>query len=728
MEAEEEAVPAEFPEEGPPSEEEAVPAEFPEEDFGNLEALEDEGFNLDFEELGEHFGIAGEEVEAEPVVAGEAEAGGVEDLHAGEEDYEIADDEFEAVKQTLNTLPRNLKLAIEELIGEKGLSGDRLRSLVALLISGASAKEIAALVSRITGKKIEIPAGYERKTGEEFEAVRGTFSYAFRQNILPMLRIFIPAVLAALLLIWVGVRFVYKPIKAWTLYKTGYEEIAEERFDSANSYFDHAYSIHQVKKWFYEYAEGFIEEKKYRYAEEKYQQLLDDYPEEREGRLNLARLQGMNLGKYEEAEKQLGILLSEDRYDRGALLLSGDMYMQWAITAPEHYEDARLAYATLISYYGQKDEYLFRMLRYFIRTDNYKEVIRLKNRYEAAEDVDIDPVAYAELGGYLIDKGELADVRSILFRSLEVDETVPEIHYNLARLFRKNENFSEEITALHNAIRYLEEEEARTPDREGMLIDSYTRLGERLYDQEKYLDAETYFLKAREHYEKALRMKLLSPKPEYGRIYARLGDLYYYQDGDLDTARVLYNLAEDNRYSTPDLEFKCGYIQYQKEDFKDALLRFYDAGEGFSTDENLLYATGNALFERGDFFAAQGYYDHLIDILENRKKNISHFLIDERPDHRALVENLMKVYNNQGVTLYNLSLKTGDKTKVGDALYYFTKSIELHDSLTRNPQTLEAAESVNLAFLNSRSILYPVGNYNLQIYRDIPRDMTELFY
>ncbi|MBN2051574.1 MAG: hypothetical protein JW760_14070 [Spirochaetales bacterium] len=701
-----------------------------EESFGDLEALDEEGFNLDFDELGDHFGITEEEAvpETAAVAPAAAEAEGVEDFHEGEEEYSLEDEEFDAVKATLNTLPRNLKLAVCELIGEKALGGERLRNLLGLLIAGASAREIAAQVSRITGKKIEIPAQYEKKTGVEFEAEKGTFAYAFKQNILPMLRIFVPALLGAALLLFVGIRFIYRPIKSWTLYKTGYEEMYQERYDSSEGYFDRAGEVWKFKKWYYHYAEGYIDRKEFYRAESTYLRLLQDFPEERQGRLDLAELQGMVLGKYEEAEAQLGVLLDEDRYDKDALLLLGDMNMQWALLDQSRYEHARKAYAGLISQYGQLDLYLFRMLRYFIRTDNYEEVIRLKERYEHNLKAEIDPVIYAEMGGYLIDKDELADVRDILFRAMDIDETVPEIHYNLARLFRENKDFTEEGKALDKAIHFLETGTARNPFREGMLIDSYIRKGERLYERAEYLDAEDYLIMARQHYENALRSRILSPEPEYGRLYARLGDIYYYQDGDFDTADVLYNLAEGNFYTTPDIDFKRGFIRYQREDFKEALLRFHDAGEGFSTNENLIFATANSLFERGDFFAAQGHYDHLIDILEQEKRNVYAFLLDERPDHRALIENLMKVYNNQGVTLYNLSLKTGNQSLIGEALYYFTESLELYDVLNRDPETLEAGQNVNLAYLNSRSILYPVGNYRLRIYRPIPRDMNELFF
>jgi len=50
--------------------------------------------------------------------------------------------------------------------------------------------------------------------------------------------------------------------------------------------------------------------------------------------------------------------------------------------------------------------------------------------------------------------------------------------------------------------------------------------------------------------------------------------------------------------------------------------------------------------------------------------------------------------------------------------------MEAFDQLTRDPVTQISPPSVNLAFVNMRNILYPVPNYELQIYADLPRDMT----
>jgi len=103
-------------------------------------------------------------------------------------------------------------------------------------------------------------------------------------------------------------------------------------------------------------------------------------------------------------------------------------------------------------------------------------------------------------------------------------------------------------------------------------------------------------------------------------------------------------------------------------------------------------------------------------------------LLDERPDHYALIENLMKTYNNLGVTIDSLYRRSEDPDKFGDALLYLTKSSEYYDWLTRDPETLERSESMNLGFLNSRALLYPLAGHSTRIFQDLPKDLSDLFF
>jgi tetratricopeptide (TPR) repeat protein len=240
------------------------------------------------------------------------------------------------------------------------------------------------------------------------------------------------------------------------------------------------------------------------------------------------------------------------------------------------------------------------------------------------------------------------------------------------------------------------------------------------------LEAEKKLVEAMELYEDALRRDRVSPEAQFGEIYSNLGDIYYYVSADFDVALTDYLSAERNGYSSPDLYYKIGNIRYIREEFEGALLRMYQAAGDYSANLNLMYATANTLFRRGNYAAAQGYYLHIVDILEARRKNIEILRPEERPDHRALIENLQKVYNNLGVAVYNISQQTGEESKVSTSLVYLMRSSEFFDRLARNQETMVRPQSKNLAYLNTRSILYPLPDFELELYNPLPRDMQDL--
>ena len=725
--------------EGLPAEEEIS---FPEGEQVDLEAPAEimegaEEYALDefsLEGWGEAFAVE-EEVEAPPALEEEipAEVPAAEEqfpeeiAFPGAEELTFTGKQFAAIKRTLSHLPRNLKVAIEELIAEKGLEGEDLHSLLALLIEGAPPTAIAERVSRLTGQRIVLPKSFERLTGVAFEERRRTFGYAFRENILPILRVVVLTLLFLGLLAFLGYRYVYRPLYANYLYRQGYSQIEKERYRMANDSFDRATSVWIFKNWFYRYAQGFTEEKQFQLAAEKYEQLLGRFPGDRTGKLSYASLLTFDLAGYEKADKLIDEVLTEDMKDYDALLAKGDNYLEWAQEDESRYADARFAYASIIDYYGEKDEVLFRMMRYFVRTDKFDETRTLKNYLDDKKNLRVEPElyasTYAELAGYWIDKGQYDSIPSMLFKAMEEKMNEPGIHYQLARYYRYVQDPGEEEKALAAAIQLLEGMQPLDKKHLFMVIDSYNRRGETFWRKDEYLEAEEYFQKAIDRIEDAQRRKIFGQREEFGLAYKNYGDIYYYISHDLEPALDLYLKAVNNRYETPDLDYKMGYIHYAADRYEDALLNFSKVIDQRPTNQNGLYALANSLYLRGYYSSAQGYYLRLLNLLETREERIPYLQVYENPEHNALVEYIMKVYNNLGVTLKQLSDRSRDPEKESKALVNMTFSSERFDLLSRDPVTVERGLTKNLAYLNQGGILYPTSDFQLQIYTRLPIDL-----
>jgi tetratricopeptide (TPR) repeat protein len=176
------------------------------------------------------------------------------------------------------------------------------------------------------------------------------------------------------------------------------------------------------------------------------------------------------------------------------------------------------------------------------------------------------------------------------------------------------------------------------------------------------------------------------------------------------------------------------YIHYQRNRLSEALLELHDVVEARRNDLRALYAMANTLYLRGDFFAAQGFYSRLVELLEERRRSIPLLRPEEDPEHQALLALGVRAYNNLGVTLERLAQAGRSPERQSQALAELTRSMEYYDLLSRDPETLVRALRRNregmplsgdLAYLNSREIVYPDSSFALEIHKDIPKDLDE---
>ena len=681
--------------------------------------------------------------------AGAAPAARAAAPEVGEEEFGITERRFAVLQRTLAALPRNLKMAIEELIAEKGLTGPDLRLLTDLLADGAAPALLAEEASRITGRRIRLPRGYEKLTGLAFEEERRTFAFGLRENIWPIVRAAVLSLLFLGLLSFLGYRYIYRPMAAYALYRQGHAQILKERYKLAEERFAKANAIIRYKGWYLRYAESYMNKRQYPLAADKYELLLRHYPLDRQGTLRYAYLLTYSIFGYERADQILGEYTGEypvkgprRRHvpragfrDADILLARGDNYLEWAEEKPEHYENARLQYASILDYYGERDEVLLRMMRYFIRVQppHLRETRDLYTLLEAKDKkrrLEVNPEffagVYAELAGFWFDQKVYDGVREALLAALKRDKFHPESHYQLARYYRYLKDPVEERKALVNAIDLLEDSSPFTRKRLLALIDSYNRLGETYWRDREYLNAEKYYQLAVERIEAGQRQRVLSQGKDLGLPYKNRGDLYYYVSRDLGTAMELYRKAEENLYRSDELDYQMGYIRYAQEDYEQALLRFTKVVDSQPTSENTLFALANAMYLQGYYSSAQGYYLRLLDLQEVRRDRIPFLSPADNSEHRALLEYIMKVYNNLGVTTMRLSERGRDPVRQARALANLTFSSEYFDLLTRNPETGERGLTRNLAYLNQRSILYPTRSFELELYGRLPLDLAAI--
>jgi tetratricopeptide (TPR) repeat protein len=668
------------------------------------------------------------------------------------EEIALTQEDVDKLLKTLSSYPLNLRVACEELIAEQVILPQQLSKLIRLLVNGAPVRETAAHAESILGKTIVIPRGFEKMTGAAFEAEQASFAYIFVHNFLPVLRLF--AFIAALLvsIIYLGYKFIYIPLKAESIYQRGYERIPAGEYQRANELFHEAFTLHRKKKWFYSYAEAFRDQRRYMLAEGKYDELLRFYPRDKKGVLDYSYLETYYLMNYDKANRLLQQQLLDyapDDYD--GLLAAGDNFLAWADSDPsrfyDKYEDARFCYARLLELYKWQPQLVERMMRYFIRTDNLREVLYLRVWFENDRKRLLSPESISELGGYLLDKQleqprgvpnpyveSIESVRDMLLGAVREKPELPEPHYHLARYYNNLGNVYEERLTLENAVRAFNLVDAESVRRRLYRVDTYYRYANILVNNKEFFPAEEQLVRGIELYEDYVTRNLISTSPQLGQLYAAKGDIeYFVKSGNMEAALNDYRIAERYGYAPPEIKYRMGSAYYQLEDWRNALEYLFRASAELPLNRRLLHALGNVTYQRGDYFAAQGYYNRLLDILENQRVRLPVLLPNDGPEFLELGIRLMMARNNAGVVYEALAEQTGNRDYRSRAIALYAESAQAWDSITRNPQSMErmrladtpGAPGVNLGYLNANNLLRPANNYSPQVFPRIDKDVLE---
>lgn len=655
----------------------------------------------------------------------------------------FTDEEYKKFQQNLAEYPLNVRVAVEDFIIRDEFTDDAIFELLEKIRDKEPVRAVASHLEKMMDITLSVPRDFERRTASQYEAYKRSFEYQLKNRIIPGAIAVIAAGLVIFGLVQFTYRFIYKPVKANILYSQGYELLEQNEYPLSESRFNEAAKYHSSRKWFFRYARAYREHKQYGRAADMYKNILYVYNHDREAGLEYAEMELFDRENYSRAEEIVRReVLDYHINDKAGMLMLGDVYLQWATERdPGKFEDARLQYAELIDLYGQNDLYMSRMMRYFIRTDNLREVLNSKNLFFqngrprkkalAAED-------WTELSGYLLEKeyselspseeylrASIEDVRSMLQLAVEMKPANPIAQYNFARYYVLTANDAYAISALNNTISVFE----KTPSlrRRDLLkfIDTYRMLGEVYTNQSDMILAESTYGKGIDLFERMNNANGFAGDENVGKLYADVADIDYFISGDFDNALRNYQNAVRWQNDVPSVRYKIGYIQYTKQNFEEALGSFIATEDRLPQDTHLLLALSNTLAMRGDNHAASGYYDNLLQIIERRMQRYSVMLPQVNADEGELVDLYMKATNNWGVALHRIASQTGSSDFNARSMVLFSESARAWDALTRNQETMVRLDSGNLAAQNTKYIINPLSGFEPAVYTDIPYVLEE---
>lgn len=647
----------------------------------------------------------------------------------------LSDEQYKKFLKNFNEYPLNVRLAFEDFIVKDEFTDDAEFEIIEKILNKAPARQIANLLEKMLDTSIPVPRDFEHRTAEEYEAYKKSISYQLKNKI-------IPGFIVAVVVFFVGwgiFKFVqnnvYRPLRANHYYKQGYVLLEQEEYPSSEIKFNQAIEYRYNKKWFFKYARGYKNHKQYQRAEKMYENILICFNHDKQAGLEYADMELNELANYEKAEEIIKRqILDYHINDKDGILKLGDVYLEWGTEKePEKLDLAREQYANLIQLYKSNDLYESRMMRYFIRTDNLRQVLMSKARFENREK-SLSNEDWTELGGYLLEKSfgpiapsdeelryQIGGLRKILQTAVKTNPQNPVSQYNLARYYiQTSENLGIEPT-LKNAINAFNSSSSLKKRDIYKFIDSYRLLGEHYISTSEYLKAQDQLAQGISLYTTQRDNSGFEGNQQIGKLYEDLANLKYFVSGDYDEALQNYKSSVELKNDTPSIRYKIGYIQYQKDNYAEALGSFMKAGDGNIKDKNLMQAMANTLSLRGDDYAAQGYYEQLLQTLDDEIANRGILLPQTNEKDSDIVDTYMKASNNYGVTLYKLAKKTGNSNLNAQATVQFSQSVRAWDALTRNQTTMTRLGGSNLAEQNIKYINNPIPEFEPAIYIDIKK-------
>jgi len=196
------------------------------------------------------------------------------EVDAAQKTLSLSEEEFSTIQRALGQLPLNLRLAVEELIGEKEVVFEDLDKIVSLLLNRAPVRTLANAVGKILGRKIVVPPGFEKGSGADLEARYNTLWYNLRTIMLPILRVSALVTVAVAVLVLLGWNFLLRPFKANDLYEKGLVAALHDDGARADDLFAQAWYYWPVTDRFFQYAEAYEDTGDYDRARRKYLELL----------------------------------------------------------------------------------------------------------------------------------------------------------------------------------------------------------------------------------------------------------------------------------------------------------------------------------------------------------------------------------------------------------------------------------------------------------------------
>lgn len=663
-----------------------------------------------------------------------------EDIQANKDTtIKLTDEQRKQIVVSLTFLPKEAELKISKTIISGKYSNKQLKPLIDALIKEEKPQAIIKYYEKITGDTTLSKIEAIKYTGEEFEEMQKTFAYVFQKNVLPILSMIASAAVVIFGLVFLTIRLLIPTWQATSYYERGKDNIENKIFWEVEDNFKRAYEIQPRYGEVVEYARLYRNYKRYLEAEKKYEFATNLKPNRVNVSLEYADF-FREIKDFERAEKKYANLINYDEENIDAVLGLAKTYYDWSEEENEKIENAKEAYLDALAIEKKNKKAIYGKLNIYLKEKNHKEILKHYNFIKKNFKRKVDPFIYAKLAKYMIDTGDLIEVKNVLEKaaySLTKKDLIPEIDYQYAR-YKENLNiFNDQRSHLINALNVFENMRSVKPDKyetqkyQELLSKVYNDLGENYDRSEKAnIKAESYFIKS------------IQADPYYGRPYYNLANFALnYKTNGYKEAMTNYLEAEQRGYSNDRMYFNLGWLYYKEKDYYNSYKRINKLLNKYPENNSLKFMTGTIFYRLGKYDLSLSMllenYNYFKDLKDKRK------IDPELEEHREILDMTKKISNNLGAAYQKKYEITKNSKNIINATKYYSDSINIFELLaTTKPleaftsdtnifgsdtndakiETLDKFRKEN-AHINLRMVLYPdAGLGEPIIYEDFPLD------
>ncbi|HOV14436.1 MAG TPA: hypothetical protein PK771_09150, partial [Spirochaetota bacterium] len=646
------------------------------------------------------------------------------------DNHDLNDNERKQIVITLSTLPKEAKKKIIEAIVSNKYSDDILSPLIETLVENEKPQNIIKAYEKITGDLSLSKIPISKFTGSDFEERKKSLGYVFQKNILPIISRIAAVSLLSLMLIFVYTSYIYPTMEASKYYKLGKKNIREKKFWDVEPYFEKAYSIQPRYKEVVEYARLYRLFKRYLEAEKKYYFAMN-IKQSDPLKLEFADF-FREIKDFERSIKLYEEMIRKNGKDIKARLGLAKTFLDYSNESLSQINNAKEEYLNVLDIDGNNFEATFGLLDINLRQKNHKEIMKHYRYIEKKFKKKVDPVIYSNLADYLLDVGEVDDIKNILMKAHKNSNGLiyPEIDYLFAR-YKKFMNINnEERNHLENAVKKFEAMKQYDPFR--FELPRYREILSKVYNDlgESYERFSKINIKAEEFF-----LKSIEANPEYGKPYYNLGNFALKNKVDYEGALKNYLSAEKNGFSNDTQNFNMGWLYYKKEDYKLSYQKINKLLDKFPDNSNLKFMIGTIFYKIGNYDLSEGMLLETYNYFESLRQ--MNYPVDmSTKEGRMIITMLTKVSNNLGAALQKKYEQTKNSKYIVWSTKYYSDGIEFFSMMKDIPEDVKNEENFQIdervrykkfdienANQNLRMVLYPDAGFDEPIlYEDFTLD------